>query len=128
MIDQLKNIPAKVCLYDLIATFHAHREVLYALFKNEIIPTNILATTFFKKLRTLREGDTISFHKSEKLNRELLNECFTLYITPMLDGWEVKRTMVDNGSTVNMCFNYFLTQLQENGIELPPLEEAIFRI
>jgi len=46
MIDQLKNTPAKISLYDLISTSQTHRDVLYTLFKNETIPTNILATTF----------------------------------------------------------------------------------
>lgn len=68
------------------------------------------------------------FYKYEKLNQELLDECSTLCITPMVDGWEVKRIMVDNGSVVNVCSNHFLTQLQEKGVDFPPLEEATFII
>lgn len=49
MIDQLKNTPSKISLYDLISTFQAHRDVLYALFKYETILTNILNTTFFRE-------------------------------------------------------------------------------
>lgn len=33
--------------------------------------------------------------------------------------------MVDNGSIVNV---WFLNQLQENGVAIPPLEEATFKI
>jgi len=46
----------------------------------------------------------------------------------MVDEWEVKRTMVDNGSAMNVCSNHFLTQLQEKGVTIPPLEEATFKI
>lgn len=100
----------------------------YALFKNKIISTNILAATFFDKRRTIRKGNIISFYKSKKLNQEMLDECLDLYITLMVGGWEVKRTMVDNGSTIKMCSNNFLSQLQEKDIEVPPLEEATFKI
>ena len=93
-----------------------------------MVPTNIWATTFFEKLQTLRECDAISFYKFEKLNQDLLDECLALYITPMVDGWQVKRIMVDNGSIVNVCSNHFLTQLKEKGVELPPVEEATFII
>lgn len=85
MINQLKNTPTKTSLYDLIDTSHAHREVLYALFKNEIVPTNISATTFSEKLQTIRGGDVISFYKSKMLNLELLDEYSALYITPMIE-------------------------------------------
>lgn len=128
MIDQLKNNPTKISLYDLISTLKVHRDILYALFKNENIPTNISATMFSKKIRTIKECDVIYFYKSEKLNQDLLDECSTLYITPMVDGCEVKMIMVDNGSTVNVCSNIFLTQLQEKGVALPPLKEVTFRI
>lgn len=84
--------------------------------------------TCSKKLQTIRESDTISFHKSEILNQELLNECASLYIAPMVDELEVKRTIVDNVSAMNVCSNYFLTQLQEKDVTIPPLEEAIFKI
>lgn len=47
MIDQLKNTPIMISLYDLISTPQAHMKALYVLFKSKIIPTNILATTFF---------------------------------------------------------------------------------
>lgn len=33
-----------------------------------------------------------------------------------------------NGSTINECSNHFLTQVQEKGVDIPPLEEATFRI
>lgn len=49
MIDQLKNTPKKISLYDLISTSQVHRDILYTLFKNEIIPTNILVAMFFEK-------------------------------------------------------------------------------
>lgn len=111
MIYQLKNTPTKISLYDLIATSHTHREVLYGLLKNKTIPTNILAITFSKILNTIRRSDTIFFYKSQILTQEFLEECSALYITPMVEEWEVKRTMVDNGSTVNVCSNYFLAQL-----------------
>jgi len=85
MIDQLKNTLTKITLYDLISTSHIHRKVLYTLFKSETFPTNILVTVFYEKLRTIREGDIIFFYKSKKLNQELLDECSTLYITPMVE-------------------------------------------
>jgi len=47
MIEQLKNTLAKIILYDLINTFKKHREVLYDLFKKEIVPINIYTTLFF---------------------------------------------------------------------------------
>ena len=128
MIDQLKNTPTEISLYDLISTSQVHRDILYDLFMNETIPNNILAAMFSEKIRTIKECDAISFYKYGKLNQELLYECFTLYITPMVDGWEVKCTIVDNGSTVNVCSNHFLMQLQEKGLDIPPLEEDTFRI
>ena len=86
MIDQIKNTPAKISLYDLISTLTTHKDVLYALFKNEIVPTNISTTNFFKKFRTIKECDAISFYKYEKLTQALLEECSTLYIIPMVYG------------------------------------------
>ena len=50
MIDQLKNTPNKISLYDLISTSQTHRDALYAFFKNETIPTNISTTIFSEKL------------------------------------------------------------------------------
>ena len=41
------------------------------------------------------------FYKYEKINKELLDEFLALYIIPMIDGWEIKRTLVDDGSIVN---------------------------
>lgn len=46
----------------------------------------------------------------------------------MIDGWEIKRTLVDNGLVVNVCSHKFLVQLQEKDVKIPPLEEAIFEI
>ena len=86
MIDQLKNTPAKISLYDLISTLQAHRDVLYNFFKNETISTNILATIFFEKLQSIRESEAISFYKYDKLTQELLEGYLALYITPMVDG------------------------------------------
>jgi len=111
MIDQLKNTPTKISLHDLIYTSQVHRDILYALFKNETVPINISATMFSEKIRTIKECDIISFYQFEKLNKELLDECSTLYVTPVVDGWEVKRIMVDNGSTINVFSNHFLIQL-----------------
>jgi len=90
MIEQLKIIPTKISLYDLIFTSETHREILYALFKKEIVPTNMSAGMFSKKIKSIKECDAISFYKSKKLSKELLDECSTLYITPMIDGWEIK--------------------------------------
>ena len=115
-------------MYDLISTSQAHRDVLYDLFKNEIVPTNILVATFFEKLQNIRKSDIISFFKSKQLSLELLEECSALYIIPLVDEWEVKRIMVDNGSTINVCSKWFLSQLQENGVVIPPLEEATFKL
>lgn len=50
------------------------------------------------------------------------------YITHMVDGWEVKRIMVDNGSTINVYSNQFLIQFQEKCLENPPIGKATFRI
>jgi len=113
MIEQLKNTTTKISLYDLISTYATHREILYALFKMETIPANMSATMFFDKLKAIQECDAISFYKSEKFNKELLDECLALYITPLIDGWEIKRTIVDNGLAVNVCSHRFLIQLQE---------------
>ena len=46
----------------------------------------------------------------------------------MVDVWDVKWTMVDNGSTLNVCSNHLLIQLQDKGVTIPPLEEANFKI
>jgi len=46
----------------------------------------------------------------------------------LIDGWEIKRTMVDNCLDMNVFSHHFLIQLQEKGIEIPPLEEATFKI
>ena len=58
----------------------------------------------------------------------MLEECLALYITPMVDGWKVKITMVYSGLVFNVCSNHFLTELQEKYVELPPLKYATFRI
>ena len=76
---------------------------------------------FSKKLRSLKECDAISLYRFENLSKELLVECLTLYITPMIEGWEIKIALVDNGSTINVCSHKCLTQLQEKGVEIPPL-------
>jgi len=46
----------------------------------------------------------------------------------MIDGCEIKRTLVDNGLAVNVCSHKFLIQFQKKGVEIPPLEETTFRI
>lgn len=61
MIDQLKNIATKISLYYLISTSQTHRDVLYVLFNNEIVLTNILDAKFFEKLRTIKECDASLF-------------------------------------------------------------------
>jgi len=55
------------------------------------------ATMFFDKLRAIQECDAISFYKYKKLNKEILEECLDLYITPLIDRSKIKRAMVDNG-------------------------------
>jgi len=95
----------------ILSTFEIHREILYALFKKEVVTTNMFVAMFFEKLRAIKECDAISFYKYEKLNKELLDECLALYITPMIYGWEIKRTLVDNGSNINVCSHMFLIQL-----------------
>lgn len=47
VIEQLKTTLAKISLYDLISTSKVHREILYALFKKEVVPTNIITAVFF---------------------------------------------------------------------------------
>lgn len=128
MIEQLKTTPAKISLYDIIFTSEIHREILYALLKMEIVPTNMSVAMLSKKLRDIKECDAISFYKFEKLNKEFIDKCLALYITPMINGWYIKRTLVDNGSTINACSHKVLIQLQEKGLEIPSLEEAKFKI
>lgn len=101
---------------------------MYALFKKYIVPNNILAIIFSQKLKPLEECDAISFYKYEKLKNELLDECLALYITLMVEGCELKLTLVDNGFVINIYFHEFLNQLKEKGVKIPPLDEATFRI
>ena len=103
-------------MYDLISISEIHREILYALFKKEIVLTNMFAAIFSEKLRCIKECDAITFYRYEKLRKELLDECINLYITPMIDGWEIKRTLVYNGSTINVCCHKFLLQLYGKGV------------
>jgi len=86
----------------------------------------MILAIFFKNLRSIKECDGIKFYKSKKLSREILVECLSLYITPMIEGWKIKRTLVDNGLAINACSHNFLIQLQEKGIKIPPLHEFIF--
>jgi len=46
MIEQLKTNHENISLYDLISTSETHREIIYALFKKEIVPTNMFAAIF----------------------------------------------------------------------------------
>lgn len=69
MIEQLKIALAKIRLYDLISTYETNKEVLYALFKKETIHTNMSATIFSEKLRSIKECDIIYFYRSEKLSK-----------------------------------------------------------
>jgi len=107
MIEKVKTTPSMISLYDLISTSKKHKEILYALFKNKTFPTNITGTIFLKNLSSIKECDRITFYRSEKLSKETLTECVALYITPMIEGWKIKRTMVDNGSVVNICSHKF---------------------
>lgn len=126
MIEKLKSTPTKISLYDLIFTSQAHREVLYALFKKEVIPNDISIAIFFEKIKPLEECDAILFYKYEKLKKEILHECLALYIIPMINGWEIERTSVSNGSIVKVCSNNFLAQLKEKDVQIPPLYETTF--
>lgn len=128
MIEQLKTTTTKINLYGLISIYEIHREILYTLLKKDVVSTNISDVIFFEKLNPIQECDVISFYKYEKLKKELLDECLALYIKPMIDGWEIKRIFIDNGSTVNVCSHKFLVQLQEKGVQIPPLDEATFHI
>lgn len=83
---------------------------------------------FSEKLRAIKDYDDISFYKSEKINKYFLDECLALYIKPMIYGWEIKRTLVDNRSTVNVCSHKFFIQLKEKDVEVTPLEEDTFKI
>jgi len=47
---------------------------------------------------------------------------------PMVDGWEIKVTLVDNGSIANIYSNKILTQIKEKSIQIPPLDEFTFQI
>lgn len=58
----------------------------------------------------------------------MFDEYLTLYITPMIEGWEIKWTLVDNGSIINVCSHKLLNQIKEEGIHIPPLDEATFWI
>jgi len=113
MIDQLKTTPIKISLYDLISTYEIHREILYVLFKKEIIPTNMSTSKFLEKIKSIKECDAISFYRSEKLSKEILTKYLALYIILMIKGWKIKITLVENGSTINVCSHKFLIQLQE---------------
>lgn len=98
------------------------------MFKKKVVSNNIYAAIFLEKLKPLEEWDTISFYKSKKLRKELLDECLPLYIMPMVDGWEIKVTLVDNGSIANIYSNKILTQIKEKSIQIPPLDEFTFQI
>jgi len=52
MIEQLKTTPTKISLYVFISTFETYREILYALFKKEIFPINMIVSIFIEKLRS----------------------------------------------------------------------------
>lgn len=86
MIEQFKTTSVKISLYDLISTSKTHQEIQYVMFKKEIIPTNVCVAIFSKKLQSIEECDAITFYKSDKFSKEILIECLSLYITPMIDG------------------------------------------
>ena len=70
----------------------------------------------FEKLRPIKEYDAIFFYKFEKQKKKLFDECLDLYITLMIDWWEIKITSIDNGLVINICSHNFLIQLKEKGI------------
>jgi len=68
------KIQTLIChvLYDLISTSEAHREILYALFKKEVVPTNISVAMFSEKLKAIKECDAIYFFTNMK---RLIKSC-----------------------------------------------------
>lgn len=61
-------------------------EVLYELVKKEKVPINIYTILVYEKIQSIKYCDAISFCKSKKLNKELIFECLTLYMIPMIYG------------------------------------------
>lgn len=106
-------------MYDLISTSKKHIEVLYDLFKKETVLNNISTTIFSQKIQSIKDYDTNSFFRFEKLRKELIAECLALFITPMIHELEIKRAMVDLGSVFKVYSQKFLQQLEINDVTIP---------
>ena len=71
LIKQLKNIEAKVSLFELLQVLEPHREMMNQIFKNTKIDRNISITTFAKKEKIWSKGDVIAFHPSENPSKDV---------------------------------------------------------
>jgi hypothetical protein len=58
----------------------------------------------------------IVFHESELLPLEVKKQNEAFMIIVKVDKWNIKRTLIDNGSTLNVCIVKLLDKIRANKI------------
>jgi len=126
LIEQLKNIQAKVSLFELLQILEPHREMMNQIFKNNQIDRNISVIAFVKKAKIWRKGEVIAFYPSEKPSEDVTKLHPPLFIEVETFSSIVKRSLIDGGAALNISTTHLLSHFDSD--LLPPREEDTMRV
>jgi len=95
-------------------------------FKNSQIDRNISIIALVKKAEIWSKGEIIAFYPSEKPSKDVTKLHPPLFIKVETFGSIVKRSLIDDGETLNIATTHLLSQFDPD--LLPPREETTMRV
>jgi hypothetical protein len=112
LVKKIKNTPAKISLWDLIHNFPSYHAMLQTTFQKVPLNPNTNTNdveTLVQKMNTINENITFLQHELPPLGMRKINDAFVIIARYKKKG--IKRTLVDNGFSLNVCSMNLLDRL-----------------
>ncbi|GLJ49633.1 hypothetical protein SUGI_1053010 [Cryptomeria japonica] len=104
LIEQLKVTPAKISLWDLIQTSSAHHGMLQDALKDLNVPPLNTSSNIASLVNSVMNPKAqIVFTQDELPTSEIQHQYDPLMIVVIMKDTAIRRTLVDNGSSLNVC-------------------------
>lgn len=131
IVDQLKKVPAKISIMELLQSSATHNKALLDVLSQAYVPMNMEEEKFKDMVGAILIPHSITF-SHEEIAPESSNHLEALHITVRHGDYVIPKVLIDNGSTINVIPNSSLKRAHNFRISLgahqskPPTAPSFF--
>jgi hypothetical protein len=104
LVEKIKNTPTKISLWDLIHNSPNYHTILHTALQKNLVPLSTNVSDVAALIHGMNLVNVeINFHQHELPPLEMRNKNDAFMIISIYNRLGIKRTLVDNRSTLNVC-------------------------